>query len=145
MSAHAPQRRAALWLTALFVIAGVTATLGFSDRAGQPGSADVPASGSGGEEAASPAQLELGARVYAERCQICHGRDGAGGVAPKLAEGAALARFPDPAEMVAFVLAGSEPGRPYGQGGEGTGGMPSWENVLSDEEVAAVVAYERSR
>ncbi|KAA0233910.1 MAG: hypothetical protein JJLCMIEE_01100 [Acidimicrobiales bacterium] len=145
MSAHPPERRAGLWLAALFVIAAVSVSFGFSDRAGQAGSRDLPTAGSGDQDAASPAQLDLGAQVYAERCQLCHGRDGAGGVAPKLAGGAAVARFPDPAEMVAFVLAGSEPGRPYGQGGEGTGGMPPWENVLSDEEVAAVVAYERSR
>lgn len=144
MSAQAPERRVGCWLAALFVIAAVSVTIGFSDRAAGPGSAEGPAA-AGDQDAASPAQLELGAQVYAERCQICHGREGAGGVAPTLAGGAAVARFPDPAEMVAFVLAGSEPGRPYGEGGQGTGGMPPWENVLSDEEVAAVVAYERSR
>ncbi len=93
----------------------------------------------------------LGAEVYrAQGCSACHGAGGEGGVGPALHGGEAVKTFPDVADHESWVKTGSAPfrGQPYGaedrEGGQrvATGGMPAFSS-LSDEEVAAVVLYER--
>jgi len=54
--------------------------------------------------------------------------------------------FPDEAAHIDWVKTGSQPfaGKPYGATGKiATGGMPGFEGSLSEEEIQAVVAYER--
>ncbi|MGH9282346.1 MAG: c-type cytochrome, partial [Acidimicrobiales bacterium] len=93
----------------------------------------------------------LGAQVYrAQGCSACHGSSGEGGVGPALAGGEAALTFPDEADHVSWIKTGSASfrGQPYGSpdrpGGPrtATGGMPAFSS-LSDEEVEAVVLYER--
>jgi mono/diheme cytochrome c family protein len=93
----------------------------------------------------------LGAEVYrAQGCSACHGASGEGGVGPALQGGEAAKTFPEVADHESWVRTGSAPfrGQPYGaedrEGGQhiATGGMPAFSS-LSDEEVAAVVQYER--
>ncbi|MGH9177751.1 MAG: c-type cytochrome, partial [Acidimicrobiales bacterium] len=93
----------------------------------------------------------LGAQVYrAQGCSSCHGGGGEGGVGPALAGGESVLTFPDEADHVSWVRTGSASfrGQPYGSpdrpGGQrtATGGMPGFAN-LSDEEIEAVVLYER--
>lgn len=94
----------------------------------------------------------LGAEVYrSQGCSACHGAAGEGGVGPALAGGEAKLTFPDEKDHISWVKTGSAPfkGQPYGaedreggQRGPATGGMPAFSS-LSDEEVAAVVLYER--
>ena len=95
--------------------------------------------------------VELGAQVYRGQCASCHGASGEGGVGPALAGGDAVATFPDEADHISWVKTGSGPfrGQLYGaedreggQRGPASGGMPSFSN-LSDEQVEAVVLYER--
>jgi mono/diheme cytochrome c family protein len=69
--------------------------------------------------------------VYLANCARCHGQDGQGGVGPKLAGGAVVNDFPDPADEIRQV-----------EDGEGT--MPSFKNRLSTAEIEDVVAYTRT-
>ena len=97
--------------------------------------------------------VELGREVYRTAgCSGCHGGAGEGGAGPALAAGEVELTFPEAAEHVAFVKSGSAPfkGQPYGdpdrEGGARiaeTGQMPAFGGSLSDEEIEAVVAYER--
>jgi mono/diheme cytochrome c family protein len=73
-----------------------------------------------------------GATIFATRCAGCHGDDGGGGFGPALRGGLVVQRYPDPADEVAVV-----------QGGRGS--MPSFTSSLTDEQIAAVVEYTRSR
>lgn len=95
----------------------------------------------------------LGAEVYrAQGCSSCHGASGEGGVGPALAGGESIKTFPDEKDHLSWVKTGSAPfkGKNYGaedreggQRGPATGGMPAF-STLSDDEVAAVVLYERT-
>lgn len=143
MSASLVARRTGVALAMASLAAAVVTITAFAD-AGPAGTGRAGVNGPG-PEAAPAATLARGEEVYRAHCQACHGRSGEGGVAPKFADGSAVARFPEVEDQVEFVLEGSRDGEPYGQGGEGTGGMPGWERVLSEAEVRAVVAYERSR
>jgi len=93
--------------------------------------------------------LVLGAELYkAQGCSGCHGAGGEGGVGPKLAEGEVKLDFPDEKDHIAWVKAGSQPkvGQVYNARGRvAAGGMPAFGGRLSDEELAAVVKYEREK
>jgi mono/diheme cytochrome c family protein len=82
-----------------------------------------------GDQASDP-ELVTGRAVYEAECARCHGGSGGGGAGPKLSDGRAAERFPDPADQEAVVR-------------NGRGTMPSWEGKLSDEEISAVVRYTR--
>jgi mono/diheme cytochrome c family protein len=99
----------------------------------------------------TPAQL--GAKVFTTNCAPCHGARGEGGVGPKLAGGEAALTFPDAADHIAWVETGSGPhkGQPYGDpnrpGGQHvakSGGMPAFKGQLKDDQITAVVTYERT-
>jgi mono/diheme cytochrome c family protein len=67
---------------------------------------------------------------------------------PKLTTESLRVQFPDPATQAAFIKNGTEgPQKPYGTRGvngyEG-GGMPYFNNILTDKQIEAIVAYERS-
>jgi cytochrome c oxidase cbb3-type subunit 2 len=107
----------------------------------------------GGEEAAAgpapaaapiaPGDLQaLGAQVFGANCARCHGMDGAGtpGLYPPL-RGSSTLSSPDSSPHVGIVLNGLE-GQPIA-GREYAGKMPPFADVLTDEEIAAVVLYER--
>lgn len=106
----------------------------------------------GSEEVLDP--LVLGAQVYrAQGCSSCHGAAGEGGVGPALAGGEAVLTFPEEADHEAWIKSGSggvkgqpygDPDREGGQAGPAKGIMPGYPS-LSDEEVKAVVAYEREK
>lgn len=93
--------------------------------------------------APTPAQLQRGEKIYAERCVRCHGKDGRG--QPRayvpLAGNRALLRDP-PANPVQVVLGGAFAAstalnpQPFG--------MPPFAHELSDEDVAAVLSYARN-
>ena len=69
-----------------------------------------------------------GRDVYQERCASCHGGNGEGASGPTLAGVADRLTVDD---HVAVVR-------------DGRGQMPGWDGRLSDEEIEAVVDYERS-
>jgi mono/diheme cytochrome c family protein len=100
-----------------------------------------------------PVLLE-GQGIYAQSCASCHGNDGGGGIGRPLSGGEVILTFPDPAEHLAWVVNGSpaagtpygNPERPGGQhlSSETSGGpMPPFGDSLTEEEILAVVRYER--
>src|SRR5436190_24228219 len=88
--------------------------------------ANEPGGGSGATAKSGP-----GYDVYLGNCARCHGQDGQGGVGPKLAGGAVVSAFPDPADQVRLVE-------------DGQGAMPSFKGELSQAQIADVVAYTRT-
>jgi mono/diheme cytochrome c family protein len=100
--------------------------------------------------------LSEGEDIYSTQCASCHGVSGGGGVGRPLSEGDVLLTFPDPEDQIAWVAGGTasvgvgnpygDPDRPGGQhvAGETAGGeMPAFGETLSEEEIVAVVRYER--
>jgi mono/diheme cytochrome c family protein len=95
--------------------------------------------------------LELANGAYS--CARCHTsgwsygepqESGQGGLGPNLTGGSSSAHFPDAAEQEAFVSNGSENGVGYGEQGQGSGKMPGFGQMLTEEQIAAIVEYERS-
>ncbi len=97
-----------------------------------------------------------GSSVYGSTCASCHGGTGAGGVGPKLSGGEAVKTFSDAGggrdAHIQWVITGSggvkgkgygDPAREGGQHIATTGGMPAFGGSLSQEEIDAVVDYER--
>ncbi len=94
-------------------------------------------------QAASPAVIERGARVYAAHCASCHGKQGEGmaDAYPRLAGNRAVT-MPVTANLVQVVIHGGFP--PSTAGNPRPFGMPPFALELSDAEVAAVLTYLRS-
>lgn len=93
-----------------------------------------------------PGPLEHGGEIYAERCASCHGATGGGGVGPALSGGAVLETFANPADQLLWVALGSDrwPDSTYGDAAIPVeGGMPSFQDALTPEELNDVVRYER--
>lgn len=82
--------------------------------------AAIPKAGSG-----------TGQAIFSTRCASCHGADGGGGFGPALA-GVVTPRFPNPADQAAVVA-------------NGRGSMPSFAGSLTPEQIAAVVAFTRTK
>jgi cytochrome c oxidase cbb3-type subunit 2 len=103
---------------------------------GPTGTAGVP-------PATTFAWQSLGAKVYAEKCAVCHQAEGQGLPAtfPPL-RGNPVVVAKDPGEHVRVILSGLS-GRTIG-GVAYPGAMPAWGDQLSDEEVAAVIDHERT-
>jgi mono/diheme cytochrome c family protein len=104
-----------------------------------------------------PTVLEHGGELYALNCSACHGPTGGGGPGRKLSDGDVVATFPNLLDHVQFVQVGSAgigpEGTPYGdperEGGQrttlsyNTNPMPAFANTFSDEDIIAIVRYER--
>jgi mono/diheme cytochrome c family protein len=94
----------------------------------------VLVSGCGNGEAPSvdggDPELVRGREVFVERCARCHGGSGGGGAGPRLSGGVVVRRYPDPEAQAQVVR-------------NGRGAMPGFGNVLSPEDVNAVVRYTR--
>ena len=75
--------------------------------------------------------LELGRNVYIKRCVACHGRDGTGIRGRALGQGAVLEAYPEITDQIAVVSYGYR------------AGMPSFEEVLTPEQIMAVVLFTR--
>lgn len=86
--------------------------------------------------------LDQGAKVYAERCADCHGRDGQGvaGVYPPLS-GNSSVNEPSGINAIRVVLLGGF--APSTQGNPRPYSMPPFAQQLNDADVAAVVTYIR--
>jgi mono/diheme cytochrome c family protein len=89
--------------------------------------------------------MAIGEEIYG-RCSACHGADGAGVSGPALSD--VLTTFPDGRDQMAWVALGSDGWRAfadsYGANAKPVGGgMPAFAASLSEEELAAVVLYER--
>lgn len=106
------------------------------------------------EEGITDPVLLEGEGIFAQSCASCHGNEGGGGIGRTLNAGEVVLTFPDPADHLAFVATGSPAaGTPYGNpdrpGGQhiaretAGGAMPAFGDTLSEEELLAVVRYER--
>lgn len=102
--------------------------------------------GAAPSEGAPPGEAQLralGAQVYGANCARCHGGDGGGtpGLYPPLKGSPRVvnADFTEHVRVVLYGLQGEEIG-----GAKYSGKMPPFGDLLSDEEIAAVVAHERS-
>ncbi len=86
--------------------------------------------------------LVQGAKVYAERCADCHGKDGNGvpGIYPPL-NGNTSVNEPSGINAIRVVLLGGFP--PVTKGNPRPYSMPPFAQQLSDSDVAAVVTYIR--
>ncbi|MCZ7529442.1 MAG: cytochrome c [Acidimicrobiia bacterium] len=72
------------------------------------------------------------------------GPQGGGGFGPNLREGSVARQFPNPALHLEFVRTGSTYQVPYGVAGIGTGRMPGFAQMLTEEQIDAIVDYERN-
>ena len=95
--------------------------------------------------------VAVGQQVYsgAAACAGCHGANGGGGVGPSFIGGALYTTFPTCSDHAKWIQLGSagwqaEVGAAYGA--EDTisiGGMPGFQGKLTEEELMAVVVFER--
>jgi mono/diheme cytochrome c family protein len=86
-------------------------------------------------------------------CARCHtpgwswgdpGVPGQGALGWNLTGGAPSRHFPNEEEMISFIKTGSTDGAKYGTQGQGSGRMPGFGNMLTDEQISAIVQYVRS-
>jgi mono/diheme cytochrome c family protein len=70
--------------------------------------------------------------------------DGGGALGPSLIDGATVRQFPDKEQHIAFITEGSEDNKGYGMRGIGSGRMPGFGAMLTQEQIEAIVEYERS-
>jgi hypothetical protein len=95
--------------------------------------------------------IALGQEVYsgAAACAGCHGGGGGGGVGPAFIGGALYTTFPTCADHTKWIQLGSagwqaEVGPTYGaEDTVSIGGMPGFQGKLSEDELYAVVVFER--
>ncbi len=69
---------------------------------------------------------------------------GIGGIGPNLTGGSTNTKFTTEAEMIDFIKSGSQNGKKYGSQGQGSGKMPAFGHMLTDEQIKAIVEYVRS-
>jgi mono/diheme cytochrome c family protein len=95
--------------------------------------------------------LEMSSGAYS--CARCHTKGwsygspqvtGGGALGPNLTGGSTQRQFPAESDMVDFIKNGSELGQRYGQQGQGSGKMPAFGGMLTDEQIEAIVDYVRS-
>ncbi|MDO8391138.1 MAG: cytochrome c [Actinomycetota bacterium] len=105
----------------------------------------------GASEGEALFNLELASGAYS--CARCHtsgwsygqpGVPGQGAFGWNLTGGATNAHFPSEQDMITFIKAGSSNGKKYGMQGQGTGRMPGFGHLLTDEQIKAIVEYVRS-
>ena len=116
----ARRSRSLLAAIVLVLSASVVASCGGSDAS----EADLD----GLVQALAVADPVLGGEVFSDSCSVCHGSDGGGGVGAAL--GGVSERLSE-RQHLAVVWSGR-------------GSMPPFGGILTDAEIAAVVAYQRS-
>jgi mono/diheme cytochrome c family protein len=86
-------------------------------------------------------------------CARCHTKgwsygdpqqSGGGAMGPNLTGGSTVRQFPSQPDQVTFIEQGSEQGKKYGSQGQGTGRMPGFGSLLTEEQIQAIVDYERN-
>ncbi len=86
-------------------------------------------------------------------CARCHtpgwswgdpGVSGQGAMGWNLTGGATASHFPNESDMIDFIKSGSTQGAKYGTQGQGTGRMPGFGSMLTQEQIEAIVEYVRS-
>ncbi|MFM9084301.1 MAG: c-type cytochrome, partial [Actinomycetota bacterium] len=94
--------------------------------------------------------LDLGSGAYS--CARCHTKGwsygdpqttGGGAFGPNLTGGSTVRQFPNADDMVAFLKVGSEYGKRYGEQGQGSGRMPAFGQIYTDDQIREIVEYVR--
>ncbi|MEO5974491.1 MAG: cytochrome c [Ilumatobacteraceae bacterium] len=94
--------------------------------------------------------LDLGSGNFS--CARCHTKGwsygdpqiaGGGALGPNLTGGSSVRQFPQQSDMIAFIQGGSELGKRYGEQGQGSGRMPAFGAMLTNEQIRAIVDYVR--
>ena len=94
--------------------------------------------------------LALSSGAYS--CARCHTsgwsyddpqESGQGGLGPNITGGSESAHFPNRDELVDFITNGSENGVGYGEQGQGSGKMPAFGAMLTEDQISAIVDYVR--
>jgi mono/diheme cytochrome c family protein len=99
----------------------------------------------GGDGAPDP--IGQGRAIYGDRCSVCHGDGGQGGVGPSLQ--GVVETWPDCSDHVEWITLGSDGwkevhGDTYGATDRPVaGGMPAHEQILTPDERALVALFER--
>jgi mono/diheme cytochrome c family protein len=95
--------------------------------------------------------LDINSGAYS--CARCHtegwsygspGVAGQGAFGWNLTGGSTASHFPNEEDMIDFIKTGSAVGQRYGKQAQGTGRMPGFGSLLSDEQIKAIVEYVRS-
>jgi mono/diheme cytochrome c family protein len=95
--------------------------------------------------------LDLDSGAYS--CARCHtqgwswgspGVPGQGAFGWNLTGGSTDSHFPNEADMISFISTGSTYGAKYGIQGQGSGRMPGFGALLTDEQIKQIVEYVRS-
>ena len=95
--------------------------------------------------------LDLNSGAYS--CARCHTKGwsygdpqvtGGGALGPNLTGGSSVRQFPNQDDMIAFLKVGSELGKKYGEQGQGSGRMPAFGQIYTDEQIRQIVEYVRS-
>jgi cytochrome c oxidase cbb3-type subunit III len=97
----------------------------------QPPGGEVPAAGAHKEGKREEDYIAMGKQLFAERCASCHGADAKGGIGPDLTR--KEFKYGKTEQAIAETIAGGRPG-----------GMPSFQNDLSQEKIEGLVKYIRS-
>ncbi|MGI9032566.1 MAG: c-type cytochrome [Acidimicrobiales bacterium] len=93
-----------------------------------------------------------GSKLFDAYCARCHtlgwsygqpGVTGGGAFGPSINNGSTLRQFPTPQLQVQWVAKTAEVGKQYGVRGISKGVMPHFEDMLSSEQIRAIVDYER--
>jgi mono/diheme cytochrome c family protein len=107
------------------------------------------------EESKATVQKSDGQILFESNCARCHTNGwsygepkeaGGGFYGPKLSAEGLKRQFPEAAAQAAFIKNGVEDQKAYGTGGVNHysgGGMPYFANVLTDQQIDAIVEYER--
>lgn len=94
--------------------------------------------------------LDMNSGAYS--CARCHttgwsygdpGVSGGGAMGPSLTSGATIIKFPVESDMQAFISTGTEIGKKYGLQSQGSGRMPGFGAMLSEEQIKLIVEYVR--
>jgi mono/diheme cytochrome c family protein len=94
-----------------------------------------------------------GKAIFDGFCARCHtqgftygepGVEGGGAFGPNLTNGDTLRQFPDPSLQIQWVTQTADYGKQYGVRGVSHGIMPHFGDLLTPEQIKAVVDYERS-
>lgn len=105
----------------------------------------------GASEGEALFNLDLASGAYS--CARCHtqgwsygdpGVTGQGAFGWNLTGGSVDAHFPSEQDMINFIKSGSSNGKKYGMQGQGSGRMPGFGHLLTDEQIKAIVEYVRS-
>lgn len=105
------------------------------------------------EAAMGEALFNLNTASGAYSCARCHtqgwswgepGVTGQGAFGWNLTGGSTNSHFASEQDQINFIKAGSENGKRYGIQSQGSGRMPGFGNMLTDEQIKAIVEYVRS-